>query len=73
MLIKLINNYPENLKTAKDQRGKPTYFKKLTQESDKISINKSLISQVDKIRSTNYYMFENYFYYKKKKILFKNA
>ncbi len=67
MLLKLINDYPKILNKAKEQTGKATYFKKLTKEDDEIKINKTLISQFDKIRSTNHYMFKNYFYYKKKK------
>ena len=71
MLAKLINGYPKILKKGKMQLGKPTYFKKLNFKSDEININKSLISQIDKIRSTNYYEFKNYFYYKGKKFFLK--
>jgi len=71
MLARLINNYPKNVKAAKDQKGKASYFKKLTKESDKININKSLISQIDKIRSTNYFEYKNFFYFKKRKFFLK--
>ena len=71
MLARLINNYPRNVKAAKDQKGKASYFKKLTKESDKININKSLISQIDKIRSTNYFEYKNFFYFKKRKFFLK--
>ena len=67
MFLKLINGYPKILSKAKEQIGRATYFKKLTKENDEININKTLISQFDKIRSTNHYMFKNYFYYKKKR------
>ena len=69
MLAQLINGYPKILKKGRDQTGKATYFKKLTKESDEININKSLISQIDKIRSTNHYKFKNHFYYKKKNFI----
>ena len=71
MLLKLINGYPKILNYAKEQTGKATYFKKLTKEDDEIKIKKTLISQFDKIRSTNHYMFKNYFYYKKKRFYLK--
>ena len=67
LFVKLINQYP-NYPEIK-QKGKPSYFKRLKSKDDEIDIKKSLISQFNKIRSTNYYKYDNYFYFKKKKFI----
>ncbi len=63
LIAKLINNL-HNLKYEK-QKGKPTYFKKLSHKDDEININKSIKEQFNKIRSTNSYFYKNFFYFKK--------
>ncbi len=65
LIVKLINNL-HNLKYKK-QKGKPTYFKKLSHKDDEININKSIKEQFNKIRSTNNYFYKNFFYFKRYK------
>lgn len=68
---KLITNFINNkkIKIIK-QKGRPTYYRKITSEDDMIDPKKSLISQFDKIRSTNS-EYDNYFYINKKKFVIK--
>jgi methionyl-tRNA formyltransferase len=69
-LIKsFLKKYPNIIE--KKQKGKTSYFKKLSEESDKININKPLITQLNKIRSTNYHEFDNFFIYKNQKFIIK--
>jgi methionyl-tRNA formyltransferase len=67
LFVKLVKNYP-NYKETK-QIGKSTFFPKLKPKDDKINIYKPLITQFNKIRSTNYYKYDNYFFFKKKKFV----
>ena len=69
LFAKFINAYP-NYPEIK-QVGKASYFPKLSEKDDKIDIKKTLISQFNKIRSTNYYKYSNYFKINKKKFLIK--
>ena len=65
MIKKILNDYP--FLKSKEQKGKPTYYRKFTSEDDQININLSIKDEFNKIRSTDYINHQNYFYYKNKK------
>ena len=65
IIIKFLKKYP-NIKSKK-QKGKSTFFKKLRNLDDKLSLNKSIKDQFNILRSTDYKNYPNYFYYKGKK------
>ena len=60
LITRLIKKYP-NIKSKK-QKGKVTWYKKLSSEDDKLDINQSISSQFNKIRSTDHHNYQNYFY-----------
>ncbi|MDC0608457.1 hypothetical protein OAO75_01535 [Candidatus Pelagibacter ubique] len=65
LITRLIKKYP-NIKSKK-QKGKATWYKKLSSADDKLDIKKSISNQFNKIRSTDYYNNQNYFYINNKK------
>ena len=68
---KLIANFINNKKIrVTKQKGKPSYYRKIHSKDDMIDPKKSLISQFNKIRSTNP-TYDNYFYINKKKFVIK--
>ena len=60
LISRLLKKYPKI--NSKKQLGKPTWYKKLSSESDKLNIKESISSQFNKIRSTDYNIHQNYFY-----------
>tara|TARA_Y100000294_G_C8561523_1_gene339257 strand:+ start:1625 stop:2308 length:684 start_codon:yes stop_codon:yes gene_type:complete len=74
LFTKLLNVYPKY--KAIKQKGKSTFFPKLTEKDDQINPKKSLASQMNILRSTNYFEHKNFFTLDKKKfyiILKKNS
>ena len=71
--LRLINRLIKKKKNIKikKQVGRPTYFKKLKEIDDKININKSVKSQFDKMRSTDYKNHTNFFIINNQKIYLK--
>jgi len=69
IITKFLKKYP-NVKKRK-QRGISTFYKKLTYKDDKIDPKKSIITQFNLLRSTDYNKFPNYFYYKGQKFYIK--
>ena len=65
LFAKLLNTYP-NFKMSK-QKGQSTFFPRLTSRNDQIDPKKSLESQINILRSTNYFKHKNFFFLKKKK------
>ena len=64
IIVKFLNKYPK-VKTKK-QKGKSTFYRKLTSKDDEINPKKSIFSQFNLLRSTDYNKFTNYFFTKKK-------
>lgn len=60
LICRLLNKYP-NINSRK-QIGKITWYKKLSSKHDKLNFHKSISSQFNKIRSTDYHNYQNYFY-----------
>jgi|TARA_B110000037_G_scaffold188986_1_gene220843 methionyl-tRNA formyltransferase len=65
LITRLIKKYP-NIKSKK-QKGKATWYKKLSSDDDKLNFNESISSQFNKIRSTDYHNYQNYFFINNKK------
>jgi methionyl-tRNA formyltransferase len=53
------------------QRGKATYYKKIEPSMSKLNIDRSIKSQIDKLRTRDNKKFPAYFYYKKRKYIIK--
>ena len=51
------------------QKGKPTYFPKIQASFSELNINKTIKSQMNKLRTRDNVNFPAYFFYKKKNIL----
>lgn len=69
LIIKFLKKYPFN-KGIK-QKGRSTYYKKLTHKDDEISIHKNIYQLFDQLRVNNYKQFPNYFFIHGKKIYLK--
>lgn len=73
--LKLIETFIKNFKKNKIrssiQKGKATYYKKIPKNLSKININKSIISQINIIRTRDNQKFPSYFFYKKRKYYLK--
>jgi len=53
------------------QKGKPTYFPKIQASFSELNINKTIKSQMNKLRTRDNVNFPAYFFYKKKKYTIK--
>ena len=60
----------KNIKTY-DQKGKPTYYKRLDKTMSEIDFNKSIKSQFNILRTRDNKKFPAFFYYKKRKYTLK--
>ena len=69
MIEKFLKNYP-NINSIK-QKGKSTYYKKRTPKDSELNINKSILSQFNKLRIANNNEWPAFFYYKNKKYILK--
>ncbi|MBD1139712.1 methionyl-tRNA formyltransferase [Pelagibacterales bacterium SAG-MED38] len=69
MIEKFLKNYP-NINSLK-QKGKSTYYKKRTPKDSELNINKSIVSQFNKLRIANNNEWPAFFYYKNKKYILK--
>ena len=58
LFAKLLNVYPKY--KAIKQKGKSTFFPKLTEKDDQINPKNNLISQMNILRSTNYFEYKNF-------------
>ena len=65
LIISFLKKYP--ITKSVKQKGKPTYFRKLNANDDKINPLKNIKSQFDILRSTDYKNHQNYFYLNNKK------
>ncbi len=72
MVDLFIKKYSKN-KNIKSyhQKGKPTYYSKIKNSFSEININKSIKSQINKIRTRDNNDFPAFFYYKKRKYIMK--
>ena len=71
--IKLIRNFLKKFPKIryKDQKGKPTYFKKRTPKDSQLKINQSIKSQFNLLRICDNDNYPAYFNFKKKKFILK--
>ena len=69
LIIRLLKKYP-NIKSKK-QIGKVTWYKKLSSKDDKLDFNMSISSQFNKIRSTDYRNYPNFFFINNEKFYLK--
>lgn len=69
MIEKFLKNYP-NINFLK-QKGKSTFYKKRTLKDSELNINKSILSQFNKLRIANNNEWPAFFYYKNKKYILK--
>ena len=66
-----IKNFKKNKIKSFSQKGKATYYKKIPKNFSKINIKKSIISQINIIRTRDNQKFPSYFFYKKRKYFLK--
>ena len=66
-----IKNFKKKKIRSFKQKGKATYYKKIPKNLSKININKSIISQINIIRTRDNQKFPSYFFYKKRKYYLK--
>ena len=66
-----IKNFKKNKIKSFTQKGKATYYKKIPKNFSKINIKKSIISQINIIRTRDNQKFPSYFFYKKRKYFLK--
>ncbi len=71
LLETFIKNFKKKTFKSFPQKGKPTYYKKIPKNLSKIDIKKSIISQINIIRTRDSRNFPGYFFYKKRKYFFK--
>lgn len=73
LIKKFLNYYKKNKTSPKKnvQKGKPSYFRKLSKLDSRININQSLKSQIDRLRTIDNEIFPAFFYYKKRKFFIK--
>ena len=71
IIKKLLNLFLKNKIKLKSQKGKATYFKKISKIKNNIDKSKSLISQFDKIRTRDDKFFRAFFVHKKRKYFIK--
>ena len=68
MVELFIKRYSKNKKIKSyNQKGKASYFPKIPSSLSELNINKSIKSQIDKIRTRDNKNFPSYFIYKKRK------
>ena len=73
LIKKFLNYYKKNNTSPKRiaQKGKSSYFKKISKLDSKININQSLKSQFNRLRTIDNENFPAFFYYKKRKFFIK--
>ena len=71
MIKNFINYFKQKKIKLKDQKGKPTYFSKISEKKNNINKKKSIISQFDRIRTRDNKYFRAYFVHKNRKYFIK--
>ena len=71
MIKNFINYFNQKKIKLKDQKGKPTYFSKISEKKNNINKKKSIISQFDRIRTRDNKYFRAYFVHKNRKYFIK--
>ena len=69
LLLRFLKKYPFN--KSRKQKGKSTFYKKLTHKDDKISVNKTIYQLFDHLRVSNHKQYPNYFFMHGKKYYLK--